>query len=162
MSKHITLTLDEINQLSLDSFLKQEPEDAVEGDPDVAEGDHDEVEGGKLSLDKSEIYLCQNPTCQYADSRTYVHVYEIDDDNQVIICDQCYDQGFRFCLYTLDVLHQSQLEPVLGNMYAQPAINQHQLDFERLDQVSDFYQYLKMIGIDNHDPEHTIIELKPM
>jgi hypothetical protein len=138
MSKHVNLTLEEVNALQVGDFLKENE-----------------------SYDEQEPpYWCQNPMCHCGDKVEYVHLYEIDSENFVVICNSCYDEGFRFCIYTHDVLHQTQLQPVLVGMYARPEINNHQLDIERLDCVVDLSQYLKLIGIDNHDPEHTIFQIK--
>lgn len=65
--------------------------------------------------------LCQNPQCQYLHRKNelrLLYIYEISSERSVIICDRCYDAGYRFCLFTHEVLHISHLEPVLDQYYA--------------------------------------------
>ena len=139
MSKQQILSLNEIKQLDLDDFLKTSNDQQFD---DVSLGDH----------------LCQNPNCE-CENPTEIHVYEIDADRRVIICDHCYDSGYRFCIFTLDVLPISQLDPVLDNMYAQPQRHMNQLEHDVLAHVDDLYQYLKIIGIDNPNPEHILCKV---
>ena len=91
-----------------------------------------------------------------------LHVFEIDSERNVIICSQCYDSGFRFCLFSHEVLHMSQMDQIWGEMYAQPAYHRGQLSSELLAQIDDLYQYLQMIGLENPTPAHYQVNLKEL
>jgi hypothetical protein len=133
------LTLQDIQKLPIGDFLKQSPE----------------TEESTRSRDH---YNCQNPGCM-CDPINSIHIFEVNEDNLIMICDECYQSGYRFCLFTHDVLHIKDLEPVLNGMYAQPSYNQNQLNDLILNTVDDLYQYFKIVGIDNPYPQHTIVQL---
>jgi hypothetical protein len=141
MTKHILLSLEEVQQLPNEGFLKQEStlETTPEEEPDVtplkddvplddeADEDKDEVDEDEVKLvdDPPEViedglevvYLtqevtCQNPCCQHVITGASFHHYEISDETSVTICQQCYRDGYRFCLLTQEVHHISQLTPI--------------------------------------------------
>lgn len=98
-------------------------------------------------------YVCQNNLCRSNDSEI-LHNYEVSSDKIITICDDCYSNGFRFCIFTHDILHVAQLEPVLDNMYAQPQFNQQQLDKDKLLKINDLHEYFQIIGIENPNPTY--------
>lgn len=100
--------------------------------------------------------LCQNTLCHCKDV-THYHVYEINCEQRVIICQGCFERGYRFCLFTHTVYHLSELELVLGDLYAHPLYHKGQLTPEVLSQVDSLYDYFKNIGIDNPDPTHSVV-----
>ena len=171
------LNLDEVKQLELGDFLKQEPEvdetgenegeggyggtsspqeEGEEGGHEGSEAPPNQKKGGHGG---SSAPPCQNPTCQDPLHAPSYHIFEISGDNRVVICQPCYQLGYRFCLFTLDVLPMDQMDPVLDNMYAQPEYHQNQLTPERLYNVTDLYMYFKMIGLENPNPRHILIKL---
>lgn len=106
-------------------------------------------------------YICTNPGCCYLDRReelTLLHNYEIDANNIITLCNYCYDEGFRFCLFTHEIKHIRDLHPVLEDMYAQEPFNT-QLKPEILSSISDLDYYLRTIGIENPCPTYSQIDL---
>lgn len=169
MSKNKLLSIAEIHEMSLNDFLKQEPFTETNTDTNIdpevdPEVDHETNPGNipdNTSQQKdnpTDHYICQNESCQHKDFN-YVHLFEMDSDEIIVICDKCYDNGYRFCLFTHEVIHLSQMDSVLGDMYAQPSYHQNQLNPEIINTIPDLYQYLHMIGIDNPNPDHSIIEI---
>jgi hypothetical protein len=124
-----------------------------------------EVEDGKKEMEyytETDEYVCQNPGCQYLDRRdelTSLHNFEIYASQIITICNFCYESNYRFCLFTHEVLHIDELEPVLDGMYAQPKYNQNQLNPDLLAKADNVVQYLNSIGIDNPYPTQTTIDL---
>lgn len=154
------LDISEISGLNgIDDFLKQEPIlKKLKGDVE----DDDQVDEKMFYSDMNE-YICQNPSCSYLKRRealVSLHVYEIDANSMVTICNYCHDAGYRFCLFTHEVKHIKEMDPVLDNMYAQAKYHQDQLKPELLSKVKNIDDYMKIIGIDNPCPTHSIIELK--
>jgi hypothetical protein len=146
----IELSLDDVINMNIsDDFLKQESQSIVYEDDndDIQEKDTDTTN----NLIPEAIDECQNPLCHRDDIELF-HRYEIDSDKAVVICNHCYDQGFRFCLFTHEVKHISQLEPVLDNMYAQPSYHQNQLEHSILSKIVNYEDYFRSIGIDNPNP----------
>jgi hypothetical protein len=146
MDKNI-LTIDQVRRIVVDDFLKQA--DCITDCYEVT----DETEASP-----SDPYVCQNPKCLQNEHACF-HLFEIDGDTTVVICNKCYDLGVRFCLFTHEILSMDQMEPVLDNMYAQPLYHQGQLDHDHLSSVNDMYQYFKSIGVDNPNPTHVVINL---
>jgi hypothetical protein len=105
-----------------------------------------------------QVLHCDNPHCQVKHIET-VHRFEIDGEHEILICANCYDLGYRFCLFTHEVLHMDQMDSVLENMYAQKSYHKGQLSYQILCCVPNLYQYFKMIGIENPDPTHSIVNL---
>lgn len=137
MAQHLYLNLSDIQQLPMGDFLKQYPTE---------------------ELEPIQNQLCQNSLCQtqtQTQTNNY-HIYEIDSEKHVVICNQCYNEGYRFCLFTHEVLHITQLDPVLEDMYAQASYHHGQLAPEILCHINNLYDYFKQIGIENPDPLHTI------
>jgi len=151
------LELSDVQQLTdLSDFLRQEPAVKTVGDDDT-EKKEEEV----LYKDINE-YICQNAKCLYHSRREELdslHIYEVDANTMITICNHCYDQGYRFCLFTHEVLHIKDLDPVLEEMYAQPEYHQNQLQPYVLSKVNDLDEYFQIIGIDNPNPTHRIIDL---
>ena len=151
MSKHNLLNLQEVMKIQLGDFLKNEPHEQQEQEqPEPSE---------QQEPPEHDQYVCQNPKCRH-NERESIHLFEVDGDNMIVICNQCYNSGYRFCLFTHEVLPLDQLEPVLDNMYAQPIYHQNQLTPERLSHINDIYQHLRLIGVDNPDPKHTVVRLR--
>lgn len=163
MNKHECLSVEEIKQLPIGDFLKQDYTSLTD-----TENSHPNEaplidEASKTKQHEYDEYICQNEKCPYLTKRdeiTDLHVFEIDGDHNIVICDKCYEAGFRFCLFTHDVMPLDQLDPVLDNMYAQPAYHQGQLNKSILDTLDDIYTYFQLIGIENPNPTHVIINLR--
>lgn len=110
---------------------------------------------------KRALHLCQNALCNHDETpETIFHLFEIDQDNQIIICQHCYSDGYRFCLVTHQVLPIDQLNPVLDGMYVEKHF-QDFFDCRLLNQISDLNKYYRMIGVDNPNPTHIITNLIP-
>lgn len=129
----------------------------------------------------ADEYVCQNPKCKYLNHRdelTEIHVYEINANQTVNICNDCYHRGYRFCLFTHDVMHLTTLDPVLESCpadnidvdfntqahkqeyyYAHKDRHQGQLNPQILSQIDDLIEYFKIIGLENPCPSHTVIDL---
>ena len=164
MSASNLLNITDVQSLSnLAEFLRQEPNPDIEPIIDSEEREEDpDKKDVPVVLSNVDEYICQNQTCEYLANKNELeslHVFQVDSDNDIVICNFCYDKGNRFCLFTHEVMHLSKLEPVLENMYAQPEHNQNQLNPNILSVVDDIDQYLQIIGIDNPNPTHTIIDL---
>jgi len=111
---------------------------------------------------QSTICQCHNPicVCQTQNEKNKVlHSFEINDENYIVICGACYDAGYRFCIYTHNILHIDKLIPVLKDMFAMKEYDNGQLSPKIISTIDDIYQYFKMIGIDNPEPDHTIIPI---
>jgi len=151
------LNLSDVEQIgNTYDFLKQESSTKL----DTNNEDEDKKEA-TFYRDINE-YICNNPKCQYLSNREdleSLHLYEVDADHIITICDHCYNKGYRFCLFTHEVLHIDDLDNVLDGMYAQPHYHQNQLRPEILSKVDDLDSYFQMIGIDNPNPTHHIIDL---
>lgn len=107
-------------------------------------------------------YICQNTECVFLERKEELdslHIFEIDGNTMITICNHCYDQGYRFCIFTHEVSHIKYLDPVLQEMYAKPEYHRGQLNPKVLDMVADIDQYFRTIGIDNPNPTHTVIDL---
>lgn len=151
MTTNKLLNLEDVSQMKshLGNFLKPDPSDPVPT--------HDITD--KDVPTNQEEYVCHNPVCVCLTRPTTVYVYEINGENTVIICDQCYRADFRFCLFTHEVLPLGQLESVLDGWFAQPEYNRGQLSPERLRHMDNLYQYFQMIGIENPCPRVSVIQL---
>jgi hypothetical protein len=171
------MSLGDIQQIQLGDFLKPDPPTDLPSEPPpptplppVTSGDEpddDEPfdedtpppddENGDSPHD--ETLACHNPQCS-GDIKTLYHIYEIDHEpcNNIVICGQCYDNGYRFCLLTHEVLHVTQLKPVLGNMFISLSFDEHLLSPEKLQHIADIYDYMNMIGIVNPNPLHLLIK----
>lgn len=157
MIKHKCLSVEEIKQCPVGDFLKQDHVSFTDIETSLF------VKTPKTEQHEDSEYICQNEKCPYLTKQDEIddlHVFEIDGDHHVVICDKCYNAGFRFCLFTHDVLPRDQLEPVLENMYAKPAYHQGQLNKSILDTIDDIYSYFQMIGIENPNPTHIIFNLR--
>ena len=107
-------------------------------------------------------YICQNPSCRFLELKEEIeklHNYEINGDKIITICNYCYDDGYRFCLFTHKVKHIEELDPVLENMYAQKNYHHNQLNEELLKKIPDLSAYFQIIGIDNPCPTYNPIDL---
>jgi hypothetical protein len=135
-----------------DQNVEQEEDHNVE-----QEEDHNVEQEEKDQQEDQRKYVCHNDKCDHQKS-DHIHVYEIDDDTHITICQKCYDKGYRFCLLTLDVFHIDQLDPVLDEMYIQSTYNHGQLQSEHLQQIDNLYDYLHKCGIDNPNPKHIVID----
>lgn len=144
MDKNQALLIDDLKGIILGDFLA----------PDISTFDETET-----ANDNSIQYKCQNHVCANQNI-TMFNIFQIDDDdNIVVICDNCYNLGFRFCLFTNEVIHQDQMVNVWGDMYVQPEYNQDRLNPNILNNITDLHKYLHIIGIDNPNPEHNIINV---
>jgi hypothetical protein len=132
----VTLTIEEINSLDVGDFLQD------------------------TKTEPKKEYICQNQECVCDGEIKNIHLFEISEDDNIVICEQCYDAGYRFCLFTHQVIHQNGMVPVLKDQFALKEYDKGQLHPDHLCQIDDMFQYFKMIGIDNPDPEHTIIDLE--
>src|SRR5258706_14261743 len=131
----------------------------IDGLTDFLKLDEELEESQELEeLDQKEefSYVCQNAFC-HAITSDFFHLYEITADHLIVICHQCYEEGYRFCLFTHDVLHLSDLDPVFDNMYAQNQYHQNQLDSSILKNVKCLADYFQMIGIENPNPNYYLI-----
>jgi hypothetical protein len=161
------------------SSVPEEP-DMKDGEPVKDPEDMEKKNTNQPSFySDADEYVCQNPNCKYLNNRdqlTEIHVYEINGNHTVNICNDCYYRGYRFCLFTHDVLHLDTLDPVLESCppdtdqdtglmekqeyyYAHKNRHHGQLNPSILAQVDDLIEYFKMIGLENPCPSHTIIDL---
>ena len=62
---------------------------------------------------------CHNSACHHQAIDTF-HIYDLDDE-LIIICQQCHQDGYRFCLITHEILPINQLEPIFDHMYVKPS-----------------------------------------
>jgi hypothetical protein len=184
MPKHILLSLEEVQDLPDEGFLKQIPtlddnpeeeaevvptKEVVPPDEDMTD-DKDEIEDDALALadDLPEVsedglevmYLnqevtCQNPCCQHVEKGSSFHHYEISDETSVTICQPCYRGGYRFCLLTQEVHHISQLKPIWDDMY----VHSQYGSLTDYSHVDDMYSYFQMIGIENACPRHYLVKV---
>ena len=97
-------------------------------------------------------YVCHNRDCKT--TRGLFHCFEITEEYVIMICEACYDKGYRFCLFSYDVAHASELEPVFDSMYVRPDFNQGQLSIQNLSKIGRLVDYFKEIGISNPNPVH--------
>lgn len=183
-SNNRLLDLSDVIQLSnIDNFLKQQPDkDWLNGENNVNESntkaqkkpqfdDEDEyVNDDQKSQKKEEKYMysdldeyiCQSPSCRFLERREEIetlHNFEINGEKIITICNYCYDQGYRFCLFTHNVKHLDELDPVLEGMYAQKNYHHNQLNAELLRKIPDLSLYFQIIGIENPYPTYNPIDL---
>lgn len=183
MTKHILLSLEEVQHLPDEGFLKQlptletPPEEEAEVAPlkedvppdedtedvgDEDKDDKDDKEDGTILPEVIEdglevMYINQEITCQNPccqQKGSSFHHYEISDETSVTICQHCYRDGYRFCLLTLDVYHINQLKPIWDDMY----VHSQYGSLTDYSHVDDMYSYFQMIGIENACPRHYLLK----
>lgn len=169
--KTIALSIEDIMKLDSGDFLEQDTEEPEElFAPDLQEEDSDDEELNEEELNEEEskknpiekeTNICQNECCNNGGSTTY-HTFEITDDHLVVICEKCYDNGYRFCIFSHQVAHMTQMDKVLDDMYALPHYHQNQLTPDKMCDISDLFYYFKMIGIDNPSPIHVCGPIGPI
>ncbi len=155
--------IEQINQLS--DFLKQKPfEFKYDGDSNIdQEEDEFEVKNNDVYYSDINEYICLNSQCQYLQKKTqieYLHIYEVNADQIITICDHCHNQGYRFCLFSHIVMHITKMFPVLDGMYVHSSIHKDKLDPVILNKLDNLDEYFQMIGIDNPNPNYHIIDVK--
>ncbi len=167
---------DRLNHPDLFNEADPEPETKTNDPQDADSGEKKDTSQPAFYSDADE-YVCQNPKCKYLANRdelSEIHVYEINANDTVNICNDCYHRGYRFCLFSHDVLHLDTLDPVLESCppvdtedgviqsehyYAHKDLHHGQLHPDVLSQIEDLIEYFKIIGIENPCPTHIIIDL---
>lgn len=157
------------HEYELDDDIRKQPEEDIVIDDDFIETSETppcECDTYELSRNIKELRshydLCQNQLCpnkQSYDKIKIFHQFEMSDDNIICICGDCYDKGYRFCLFSGDVKHKDLLTPVENGMYIGQAYDRTLLDPSKLAQIPDLYDYMKRIGLENFCPSHRVIQI---
>ena len=144
------------------SYNKLSKKSQLDDENEYADEDENPKKEGKEMYRDVDEYICQNPSCRFLELKEEIeklHNYEINGDKIITICNYCYDDGYRFCLFTHKVKHIEELDPVLENMYAQKNYHHNQLNEELLKKIPDLSAYFQMIGIENPCPTYNPIDL---
>ena len=146
---------------TLASFLTESSSQEDTRGEDDARGEEEVHDESKIPEPKYDSYQCHNPLCQAEGFYESLHLYEFDDDQTLdnrIICQQCYEEGYRLCLITHEILHESLLIQIFDQIYVGSDCVVNLEDLHNLTSPEQIEEHLKMIGIDHPCPKHTIIE----
>ena len=120
-----------------------------------------ELESGIIS------YQCQNPLCRAEGFYESIHLYEFDDDVQNLdsrhdFCQSCYEEGYRLCLMTYEIFHESKLTQIYDQIYVASNYVINLEDLQHLTSSQQIEEHLKMIGMIIHVPNTPSLNLKIM
>ena len=91
-----------------------------------------------------QCYACNNPKCQKSDLSRF-HLFEIGNDDEIyMICTGCFTAGYRLCLVSREVCHQTEMK-TFGNDDAFIKSSYQMLPFETFPDIDTAY---KSLGIE--------------
>lgn len=144
---------------------ENDEEDGKEDDEEDGEEDGEEEDENKRFEDEMTHYECHNPECKCSSRKEDIkqfHLFEMsgDDPKQIIICGECYDGGYRLCIFSHDVLHLTQLTRIGDGMHISSVYETDLSIRETISKIASkvgINTYLKQIGIMDPHPIHNII-----
>lgn len=117
----------------------------------------------KNDLIFDDAHPCCNHQCSLINQKNqinWLHCYQINEATTIVICDICYQLGYRFCLVSHVIMHQCDMIQLFNGYHIQKQYHD-QFNLRQLNQTKDVNQYLQMIGIDNLYPKYRKIKYEP-